>query len=351
MATDEGDKTSEVTPERQLDRLWGYLKGFHAVHLAATGIDLGLFEGLHRLGGATPVGLASDLGLHPPYVDVWCKTAFAYGLLEDGGDGRFVLGPYYDQILVQVGHPRYLAPFFTGKTTFYAEDFRRYSDFFRSGDTHTYQAHGEEFSHGIAAMTAGFHVVVARKLLPSIPGVKETLDAGGSILDMGCGAGNLLIQIAKAFPEATCVGVDVDRHGIEAAQKAIAAEGLGDRCRAELLSGDEIAHRDAFDVVTMFEVLHEIPEAVRPSVIRNCHKALKPGAPLYIVDETYPSNLDELRDPSFNFAIQTGYNELIWGNVVPTRADQDALLAEAGFEKVERTMIANMFTAITAWKG
>jgi len=350
MAESTGPTTETVTPEAQMARLWDYLKGFHAVHCAATGVELGLFEALARKGSARAGELASELGLHAPYVDVWCKTAYAYELLEDAGDGRFRLGPFYDQMLATVGHPRYLAPFFTGKTTFYADDLRRYPEYFRTGAVHPYQAHGERFSHGIAAMTAGFHVIVARKLLPAIPGVKERLDAGGSVLDMGCGAGNLLIRIAEAFPNARCVGVDVDRHGIEAARGNIAEAGLAERCTVELLGGDEIDRENEFDVVVLFEVLHEIPAAVRPGVLRNCHKALKPGAPAFIVDETYPSTLEELRDPSFNFAVQTAYNELIWGNVVPTRAEQEALLADAGFAHHERTMIANMFTALTAWK-
>jgi SAM-dependent methyltransferase len=101
----------------------------------------------------------------------------------------------------------------------------------------------------------------------------------------------------------------------------------------------------------MFEVLHEIPRAVRPQVLANCHRALKPGAPLFILDETYPSTLAGLRARAHALAVQTAYNELIWGNVVPTAEEQDSLLRAAGFARIDRAQIATYFTAITAWKG
>ena len=74
------------------------------------------------------------------------------------------------------------------------------------------------------------------------------------------------------------------------------------------------------------------------------------GAPLFILDETYPSEIEALRDRASNLAVQTAFNELIWGNVVPTAEDQDGLLAQAGFARVQRAQIATYFTALTAWK-
>lgn len=345
------DDDAEVTPEQQVDLLWDYIKGFHAVHLIDTGVNLGLFKKIGAAdAGITPGELAAELKLHGHYVDIWCKTAYAYRLLEDAGDGRFQLGRHFDTILVDAKHPRYLAPYAIAATTFLTDDLRRYPDFFRSGDVYSYQDHGQEFSSHIATMTSGFHGVIARKMLPSLPGLEARLNDGAKVLDMGCGAGGLLIRIAKAFPNCVCVGVDVDAHGVDLARENIAAAGLGDRVSVELLDGDSIGHENEFDVVTLFEVLHEIPVAVRPQVLANCHKALKPDAPLFILDETYPSDLESLRKREYNFAIQTAYNELIWGNVVPTAQDQEKLLGDAGFADVQRMTVADYFTAITAWK-
>lgn len=346
-------KAGDVSPEQQTDLMWDYLKGFHAVHLIDIGGKLGLFKAIAEAeNGVTAAHLAQTLGLHPPYVDVLCRTAYAYHLLEgdEGDEPVYRLAPHFDTILVDQKHPRYLAPYFKGATSYYAEDFARYPDYLQSGGVYSFQDHGQEFSDAIATTTSGFHAIIARRMLPSIPGLKEVLAESAKVLDMGCGAAGLLMRIAEAHPNADCVGVDVDRHGIELATQRISDAGLSDRVRVELVDGGEIAHADEFDVVTMFEVLHEIPVAVRPQVIANCHKALKPGAPLFILDETYPADLAGLRDRDHALAVQTAFNELIWGNVVPTAGDQDALLRDAGFERIERMQIATYFTAITAWK-
>lgn len=347
--------SAAVTPDQQIDLMWDYLKGFHAVHLIRTGVELGLFARIAEAGedGIDAAALASALGLHAPYVGVWCNTAFAYGLLdgEDGPPAVFRLSPHIDSILVDRRHPRHLAPYFVGATGFYAEDLGRYPEFFKTGAVHSFQAHGREFSDGIAATTAGFHPVIARRMLPAIPGLEAKLADGARVLDMGCGAAGLMMRIAQTHPTVTCLGIDVDAHGVALARQRIAEAGLADRVAVELSDGGEIGHENAFDVVTMFEVLHEIPPAVRPQVLANCHRALKPGAPLFILDETYPATLAGLRERTHALAVQTAYNELIWGNVVPTADEQDSLLRTAGFARIDRAQVATYFTAITAWKG
>jgi SAM-dependent methyltransferase len=346
------EPSPEVTPEEQTDLMWDYLKGYHAVHLIDIGVELGLFARIAGEGGITAAELAAALGLHPPYVEVWCRTAYAYRLLDgEGATPRFHLAPHFDTILVDRRHPRHLAPYFRGATTFYADDLARYPDFFRSGEVFTFQEHGKDFSDGIAATTAGFHAVIARRMLPAIPGLKEKLEEEARVLDMGCGAAGLIMRIAEAHPKARCLGIDVDAHGIDSARARISEAGLDARVAVELADGGEIGHEDEFDVVTMFEVLHEIPPPARPRVLANCRKALKPGAPLFILDETYPSDLEGLRGREHALAVQTAFNELVWGNVVPSAEEQHRLLADAGFATIERAQIATYFTAITAWKG
>ncbi len=84
------------------------------------------------------------------------------------------------------------------------------------------------------------------------------------------------------------------------------------------------------DAVVMVEVLHEIAPQLRPSVIKESAAALKPGGWLVIVDETYPSTLEEMRKPEFRFPLMTGFEEMVWGNVLPTREEQEKLLRDAG---------------------
>jgi SAM-dependent methyltransferase len=105
------------------------------------------------------------------------------------------------------------------------------------------------------------------------------------------------------------------------------------------------------DAVVMIEVLHEIGPALRPGVIRESAQALRPGGWLVIVDETYPSTLEETRRPEFAFPLMTGFEELLWGNVIPTREEQERLLRDAGLTgEIQRSLIGEGFTVLATRK-
>lgn len=338
------------TADRQVGVLWEHLRGFHAVHLISVGIDAGLWEALKAAQPATADALAAARGLHAPYVATWCKTAVSYGLLDAEGEDRYRFAPFMAEILSAPGHPLYLGAYVKVATAHIAADFARAPALFRSGGVHSFQDHGAEFSRLIADTTGGLQTVVARKLLPAVPGLRARLEAGARLLDVGCGAAGLMLRIAEAWPSARCHGVDIDAHGVAAARERIAAAGLSARVTVELAGPDGPRESDAFDVATMFEVLHEIAGPYRAGVLAQTFRALKPGGTLFVLDETYPSTAAELRDPDFAFSVQTGWNELVWGNVVPTRAEQEALLAEAGFVDLRRDMVAGTFTLLVARK-
>ena len=334
------------------DLIWDYLKGFHAVHHMAIGTELGLFAAIQKKGegGCDPGALADELKLHGPYVDVWCRTGYHYGLLEAGDEGCFRLAEMMDKLLVDPGDPRNLAPYITSTVNFGSDDLRSYPENFRTGGTHRFQEHGADFSHHVGATTSGFHTVVARRMLAGVPGLQATLEAGASVLDVGCGVGGLLIKIAQAWTNCRCHGIDIDPHGVELASENIAASDVADRVTVQAVGNDGIGQKEAFDLAVMFEVLHEIDDAIRPGVVKDVARSLKPGGVLFILDETYPSDLAGLRDPGFNFAVQTQFNELIWGNLVPTIEMQHELFADAGLVEIMREPIGGIFTMLVARK-
>jgi cyclopropane fatty-acyl-phospholipid synthase-like methyltransferase len=174
---------------------------------------------------------------------------------------------------------------------------------------------------------------------------------GGAVLEVGCGTGSLLRQIATCFPAARCSGVDIDPTGLAVAREAMLVAGLARR--VNIVEGDVRSDvpRDAFDVILMIEVLHEISPPIRPAVIAACANALRAGGWLVIVDETYPSTLAQTRQAEFLFPVQTGLEELMWGNIVPTRGEQESLLRDAGFSgPIERSLVGEGFTILSTRK-
>jgi len=343
--------TADITADSQVERIFAWRRGFNAMHLIDLGIRLGLFKALAESPNATAASVAQRLGLHAPYVEIWCTTAYAFELLDADEERRFRLAPYMSEILANPAHPRYLGGYVQLGTQFATDDYRLAPEAFRTGATAPFQGRSHAFAEVVAQAIAGVNVMVARKILPGLPGVAEKLSGGAALLEVGCGTGNLQLQIAKAFPNARCTGVDIDPTGLAAAREAVSRAGLADR--VSIVEGDvaSAVPREAFDVVIMVEVLHEISPALRPAVVRGCADALRPGGWMVIVDETYPSSLAEARQPEFLFPLQTGLEELMWGNVVPTREEQERLLRDAGFAgRIDRSLMGAGFTLLSTQK-
>ena len=67
-----------------------------------------------------------------------------------------------------------------------------------------------------------------------------------------------------------------------------------------------------------------------------------------IIDETYPATLAESRKADFLFLVQTGFEELTRGNVVPTRDAQESLLRGADFTgEIGWSIVGEGFTVLT----
>ncbi len=338
----------DVPFETQIHKLWGHIRGLHVLHLIRTGADLGWFRLLADAGdhGLTPEDLAAPRGLHLPFVRVWWRTAIAWELLDPAADGRARLAPHFDAILAAPSDPRYLLPYVVATLDHFQPDLATHTSAMASGAVRTFQEHGDAFAEAIGNTTTGLHTLMARRILPGIDAVQSALGNGGTYLDYGCGVGGLAIRVAKAFPEAHCAGTDIHGDGIAQARRAVAASGLADRVAihdGRAWTGDAAST----DVITMVEVLHEIPEPARPDVVGHCRRLLREDGHLVILDETYPEDA-KLRDPEAALAVQTQFNEMTWGNVIPTAEQQEALLADAGFRIAERNRIGGIFTLLIA---
>ena len=84
---------------QQAERLQGWRDGFQAVYVIATGVQAGFFDQFAaQPQGLTAQELAQRTACHPPFVAIWCASAYRYQLL-DTVDGRYVLAPHVDSLL------------------------------------------------------------------------------------------------------------------------------------------------------------------------------------------------------------------------------------------------------------
>jgi SAM-dependent methyltransferase len=97
-------------------------------------------------------------------------------------------------------------------------------------------------------------------------------DNPGSILDLGCNAGEWLKDCSIKWPRARLAGLDINSESLERARTKVPI--------AEIVeaSGDSIPFPDnSFDVVTSFEVIEHIPAELRPKVFSEVSRVLNNG--------------------------------------------------------------------------
>jgi predicted O-methyltransferase YrrM len=66
-------------------------------------------------------------------------------------------------------------------------------------------------------------------VLPRLPALGARLQESGRVLDVGCGGGWAVVQLAERFPKTSCVGIDVEPYSVDLARRLIAERGLADR--------------------------------------------------------------------------------------------------------------------------
>lgn len=133
------------------------------------------------------------------------------------------------------------------------------------------------------------------KILPLVPGMKERLEAGAKVLDVGCGKGKALLLLAQAFPNSLFVGYDISDEGVEAANMEAAEMGLGN-VRFEKQDAATFNAVEEYDYITTFDAVHD--QAKPEALLNNIHRALKRDGVYLMVDIDAHSEVgDNLEHP------------------------------------------------------
>jgi ubiquinone/menaquinone biosynthesis C-methylase UbiE len=129
---------------------------------------------------------------------------------------------------------------------------------------------------------AAYELFLPSVLLPELPELAQRLTAGGTILELGCGAGAGLVSLARTFPECTVTGLDPDPTSIELARGRIEDAGLSEHVHAEEMRGEDLTSEDAFDFIYAQISLHEMDDA--RVVLANARRALKDDGVLVVTE-------------------------------------------------------------------
>ena len=125
-----------------------------------------------------------------------------------------------------------------------------------------------------------------------VPAFEARLGAltSGALLDLGCGAADISVRCARAWPGVSIVGIDGSPAMLTEGRARVSREALDARIRLEERRlPDASLPAAAFDAVVANSLLHHL---ATPAVLWDAVRhAARPGAPIFVMDLRRPECL------------------------------------------------------------
>lgn len=223
------------------------------------GDRLGLYRALSGAGSITASDLAERTGCDERLVTEWLLSQAAASYLGyDESTDTFELGPEESVVLAADDSPA----FFGGAAQIIRSIFLdgdRLAAAFKGDGGLAWDQHHECLYVGTDRFFGHtYRHFLVPQWIPKIDGLADTLANGGRVLEVGCGSGIALIEMAIAFAEASFVGVDAHPLAIERAQDRVATAGVSRRVSFEVGLAHETTPGGEFDAVFFIEALHDM---------------------------------------------------------------------------------------------
>ena len=259
------------------EKLVGILNGGALALMISIGHRTGLFDTLAGLPSADSETLAREAGLQERYVREWLGAMTVGGIVQhDPESGRYRLPEEHAALLTRASAADNLGVFaqYIGVLGSVEDDIVRC---FKEGGGVPYARYAR--FHEVMAEDSGQSVLPALEghILPLEPGLKERLERGIRVLDVGCGRGKAVNLMARLFPNSRFTGMDLSEEAIAFARRE--AEELGNAnvtfVARDLSDFDETAEEGAFDFITTFDAVHD--QAAPKKVLKGIRRSLAEG--------------------------------------------------------------------------
>jgi len=139
------------------------------------------------------------------------------------------------------------------------------------------------YDHQVEALFTGSADAMRRIALAELAKALKGHDQRAfKTLDLACGTGRFMSQILHAFPKLNLTGLDLSPNYIAAAQKHVRRWP-----QVETIEGQAEAlpfADNSFDAIVNVYLFHELPPRVRPKIIEEAARVLKPGGVFIIAD-------------------------------------------------------------------
>ncbi len=261
--------------------LAGHFNSAALTIMLSVGHKTGLLDVLGQLPASTSVQIAAAAGLDERYVREWLAVLVTGRVVEYEPRGKLywlpaeraasltrsgVLGNYaiYAQFPPILGSAQdeLIEHFKLGGGTHY-HDYPGFHDYMSEASDQTIVAALEDV------------------IIPMVPGLKQKLEAGIDVLDVGCGKGHAMVALAKRFPKSRFRGYDFSADAIEKGRRLIATSGASN-VKLEVFDMSEFAEINSYDLVTTFDAVHD--QKHPQDLIHGIRSALRPGGTYLMQD-------------------------------------------------------------------
>jgi methylase of polypeptide subunit release factors len=187
----------------------------------------------------------------------------------DPESDRYTLPDEHALALADEDSPFYILGAYESIASLYADE-DQILEAFRSGGGMGWHEHDPRLFRGTERFfRPGYRAHLVAEWIPALDGVKEKLERGARVADVGCGHGASTVIMAEAFPNSEFFGFDYHDASIKRAREAANSAGVQDRITFEVAAAKDYPE-GGYDLVCVFDCLHDMGDPWAPR--RTCCK-------------------------------------------------------------------------------
>ena len=315
------------------------------------GDRMGLFKTLSTNGPGTSREIASRLGINERYTREWLSSLTSAKYVEyEPSTKKFTLPPEHAELLAQeygvCGGYQQVSAFW--------EVMDKVLDSFKNGGGVSPSSYNDNFWKGLERFTGSmFEDLLIDQWLPLLPEIREDLNRGIKVADVGCGSGKAIKKLANEFPNSVFTGYDILEPNISTAISKANKAGVSSNTNFKQIDVTN-GIPEKYNLITVFDVIHDMANPKGGLIA--IKDALKPKGVFLLLDMKCSDKLEENITPiapimygisimyCMTQSLSQGGEGLGAMGLPPSKVRE--LCKESGFSEVKEIQIKNPFNIL-----
>jgi SAM-dependent methyltransferase len=271
-----------VTARREPDPFLDSFTGLITARALSTAVMLGVFDALEE-GAASPEELAGRLELDPLGTETLLTTLATLGYVEQE-DGRITNAPATSRLLVR-SSPESIATFVGAQGDLHWDVLSMLPEAVRSGQAYAMHEQRRDQPERWEAYIRGLFEI-SRAEQDDNAALVPVSDPS-RMVDVAGGHGAFAMAMCRRHPGLEATVLDLGP-SVRVGERIVAEQAFADRI--SFREGDvfELGLGEQLDVVSVFNLVHHLPEERDRELCRMAREALRPGGALVVGDSARP---------------------------------------------------------------